>query len=197
MLRLLLLLLLTLAPLCGHALLDQVSWEATRIMRVNGREIATRVNHTPTHERISAVLGGVDITLIMRGDQQLLWQLLPDIGVYGETALAGLDTPQSIRVLGRERLGAETVAGQPTVKYRMTFQTADGSRREGFYWENAAGVHLRSRFPYVDRRGELRQIELELRNVRVGAQPMALFELPADLYRIPLDADTLLDLLGV
>jgi hypothetical protein len=26
---------------------------------------------------------------------------------------------------------------------------------------------------------------------------MALFELPPDLYRIPLDADTLLDLLGV
>jgi len=195
--QLLALALLMCAPLAAQALLDQVSWEGTRIVRVNGREFATRVNHTPSMERISGTLHGVKVTLIMRGDLDLLWQLLPDVGLYGESGLEGLDTPQNIRILGRERLGAETVASQPAVKYRITFRSAGGEQREGFYWENARGVHLRSRFPFVDRNGILRQVEFELRDVRVGAQAAALFDVPADSYRIPLDTDTLLDLLGL
>lgn len=192
----LLLLLLAFAPASAFALIDEVSWQATRIVRVDGREIVTQVRHTPTRERISAVLHGIELTFILRGDRNLLWQLTPNLSVYGEVDLTGFDTPQTVHILARERLGEETVAGQRTTKYRARFRSVDGDEREGFYWQNAAGIHLRSRFPLPDRNGALRQVELELRNVQAGPQAASWFEVPEGYFRLPLDAGTLLDLLG-
>ena len=88
--------------------------------------------------------------------------------------------------------------GQRATRFRLQYQTRGGEQREGFYWQNAAGVHVEDRFTVRDPEGRARQVELELKNLRVVAQPAALFELPADYRVMPVDATGILrDLLGI
>ena len=181
-------LLAALGPLPARALIDDTAYAATRIVRLDGREFATQVNHTRNRERISAIVSGVEVTVILRSDRNLAWQLMPMLGVYAEADVSRMDTPANIRIVSSEPLGEELVSGQSAMKYRAEFQTRDGARHQGFFWQNAAGVHVKSRFPVTDREGRTRQIELELRDLRVGTQDPGLFEVP-DGYR-QLDIDT-------
>lgn len=181
-----------LGALPAHALIDDTAYAATRIVRLDGREFATQVNHTRLRERVTANVGGVEVTVILRSDRNLAWQLMPMLGVYAEADVSRMDTPASIRIVSTEPMGEELVAGQSVMKYRARFQTRGGSQHEGFFWQNAAGVHVKSRFPVTDRSGRTRQIELELRDLRVGAQNPALFEVPADYRLIDVDTGALL-----
>ena len=179
------------------ALLDEVSWQATRVMRIDGRRIETRVHHTRLRERISTVVQGVELDLILRFDQGLMWQMTPLLGMANQTDISGMDSPANIRVLSREKIGQESVAGQPATRYRLRYRTRGGADGEGEYWQNAAGVHVRSRFSVVDPEGRTRHVELELADLRVVPQDESLFEPPADYSVIRVDAGALLrELLG-
>jgi hypothetical protein len=78
------------------------------------------------------------------------------------------------------------------MKYRAVFQTRNGGKHEGFFWQNKAGVHVKQRFPVTDRDGRTRLIETELRDLRVGAQDSALFEVPGNYRRIDVDTGAVL-----
>jgi hypothetical protein len=181
-----------LAALPAQALIEDTAYAATRIVRLDGREFATQVNHTRLRERISANVGGVDVTVILRSDRNIAWQLMPQMGIYAEADVSRMDTPANIRILSSEPLGEESVAGQSAMKYHAVFQTRDGGKHEGFFWQNKAGVHVKQRFPVTDREGRTRLIETELRDLRVGAQDPALFEVPGDYRRIDVDTGAVL-----
>jgi hypothetical protein len=174
------------------ALVEDVAYAATRIVRLDGHEFATEVNHTRQRERISANVGGVDVTVILRSDRNLAWQLVPMMGMYAEADVSRMDTPASVRIVSSEPMGQETVAGQGTTKYRAVFQTRSGSTHEGFFWQNKAGVHVKQRFPVTDRHGNTRLIETELRELRVGEQDPALFEVPEGYRLIDVDIESVL-----
>jgi hypothetical protein len=182
---------LCVAPV-AQAVLESVSYSATRVMRIDGTEITTRINHAPHMERITGSLGGLEMTLILRSDRNVVWQLVPFMSLYGEADISDMDTPDNIQILSREPIGNEVVQGQLTTKFRAEFLTRGGTRHEGFYWQNADGVHMRSAFPFIDRSGDVKQVELELRDVQLGDQPASLFELPAGYTRVDLDLPSLL-----
>ena len=185
-----------LAP-TAHAILDEVSWEATRIVRVDGRTLETRVHHTKLKERISALVKGVEINLVLRYDRKLIWQMTPMFALAAETDISEMDSPANIRVLSRQELGNETVGGNATTHWKIVYQTRGGARRQGEYWQNAAGVHVKSRFVVSDHEGKERRVELELRDLKVGAQPPGVFEVPEGYKVMPLDTGALLrDVLG-
>jgi hypothetical protein len=194
---LLLLLCTTLAP-TAHAILDEVSWEATRIVRVDGRTLETRVHHTKLKERISALVKGVEIDLVLRYDRKLIWQMTPMFALAAETDISAMDSPANIRVLSRQQVGKETVGGASSTHWKIVYQTRGGDRREGEYWQNAAGVHVKSRFVVSDPEGKERRVELELRDLKVGPQPPDVFEVPEGYEVMPLDTGAVLrDVLGV
>jgi hypothetical protein len=185
-----------LAP-TAHAILDEVSWEATRIVRVDGRTLETRVHHTKLKERISALVKGVEINLVLRYDRKLIWQMTPMFALAAETDISEMDSPANIRVLSRQQVGKETVGGVATTRWKIVYQTRGGARREGEYWQNGAGVHVKSRFVVSDPEGKERRVELELRDLKVGAQPPGVFEVPDGYKVMPLDTGALLrDVLG-
>jgi len=185
-------LLACLAALPARALIEDTAYSATRIVRLDGREFATQVNHTRLRERISANVGGVDVTVILRSDRNLAWQLVPQMGIYAEADVSGMDTPANVRIVSSEPLGEETVAGQSAMKYRAVFQTRNGGQHQGFFWQNKAGVHVKQQFPVTDRNGRTRLIETELRELRVGAQDPALFEVPDGYRRLDIDTGAVL-----
>lgn len=187
---------LVIAMLCylpqAHAILEGVSYSATRVMRVDGTEFITKVNHAPHMERITGVVGGLELTLILRSDRNVVWQLIPFMSMYGEADISEMDTPDNIQILSREEVGNERINDEVVIKYRAEFLTRGGTRHAGFYWENPAGVHVRSEFPFIGRDGTEKKVELELRDVLVGAQPTTLFEVPAGFTKIDVDLASLL-----
>lgn len=190
------LLVVLLAP-TAHAILDEVSWEATRIVRVDGRQIETRVHHAKLKERISAVVKGVELDLVLRYDRKVAWQMTPMFALAAETDISAMDSPANIRVLSRQRIGRETLGGVAVTRWKILYDTRGGARREGEYWQNAAGVHVKSRFTVTDPGGKARHIELELRDLTVGPQPPEVFEVPEGYQVMPLDTSALIrDVLG-
>lgn len=181
-----------LAALPAQALVEDTAYAATRIVRLDGREFATQVNHTRLRERISANVSGVDVTVILRSDRNVAWQLVPQMGIYAEADVSGMDTPANIRIVSSEPMGEEAVAGQSAMKYRAVFQTRNGGQHQGYFWQNKAGVHIKQQFPVTDRNGRTRQVELELRDLKVGAQDPALFEVPEDYRRFDIDTGAVL-----
>ena len=97
------LLCLVIALLAGraHAILDEVAWEATRIVRVDYRSFETRVHHTRLKERIGAVVQGVELDLVLRYYRHLMWQMTPLFAMAGETDIADIDTPANVRIVAR------------------------------------------------------------------------------------------------
>jgi hypothetical protein len=182
----------TLGAPAARAILDEVSWEATRVVRVDGREIKTRVHHAKLKERISAVVKGVELDLVLRYDRKLLWQMTSLFELAAETDISAMDTPANIRVLSRTRVGNEPVGGAPATHWRLSYQTQGGAKHEGEYWQNAAGVHVKSRFSVSDPEGKSRQVELELRDLQVGPQSADLFEVPEGYKVMPLDSGELI-----
>lgn len=181
----------------ASAILDELSWEATRIVRVDGRQLETRVHHAKLKERISAVVKGVELDLVLRYDRQVAWQMTPMFALAAETDISAMDSPANIRVLSRQRIGKETVGGVATTRWKILYQTRGGARREGEYWQNAAGVHVKSRFTVTDPEGKARRVELELRDLTVGPQPPEVFEVPDGYKVMPLDTGALIrDVLG-
>jgi len=176
----------------ADAVIESVSYAATRVMRIDGYELVTEVHHAPHMERITAELAGFETSLILRSDRSLVWHLIPLLGIYGESDISEMDTPDNVEILSREPLGAELVQGQPAVKHRALFRTRGGTTHEGFYWENADGVHVRSEFTYIDAAGEPKRMELELSNVKVGPQPAHLFEVPDGYRKVDIDLPSLL-----
>jgi hypothetical protein len=94
-----------LAALPAQALIEDTAYAATRIVRLDGREFATQVNHTRLRERISANVGGVDVTVILRSDRNIAWQLMPQMGIYAEADVSRMDTPDNVRIVSSEPLG--------------------------------------------------------------------------------------------
>jgi hypothetical protein len=150
------------------------------------------VNHTRLRERISANVSGVDVTVILRSDRNIAWQLMPQMGIYAEADVSAMDTPASVRIVSSEPLGEETVAGRSAMKYKAVFQTRNGGQHQGFFWQDKSGVHVKQQFPVTDRDGRTRLIETELRDLRVGAQDPALFEVPQDYRHIDVDIGAVL-----
>ncbi len=189
--RLLVLTLILFVP-SAHSVLDRVSYSATRVMRIDGTEFITTINHAPHMERITGTIAGLPLTLILRSDRNVVWQLIPFMSLYGEADISEMDTPDNVQILSREEVGNETINGQAAIKYRAQFLTRGGTRHEGFFWENVDGVHVRSEFPFIGRDGTEKRVELEVRDVQLGPQPAALFEVPTGFTRIEIDLASLL-----
>ena len=76
--------------------------------------------------------------------------------------------------VSRTRLGSERILGYNCVKYQLTFRSMRGTDTAFLWQAESLGIPIRTEIPNF--------AISELRNIRVGAQPPDLFEIPAD-YR--------------
>jgi len=80
-----------------------------------------------------------------------------------------------------ERIGEETVAGVPTVKYRVQAKTHFGHPFTGFAWTTVDNVYVRLEGEY-EQRGQKIPFTFQLRDLVIGPQDPALFTIPPE-YR--------------
>ncbi len=123
--------------------------------------------------------GIVGLTIIVRRDRQLSWTLNPKAKTYSEKAMTAEELKMALGDIpgevSRTRLGSERILGYNCVKYQLTFRSLRGTDTAFLWQAESLGIPIRTEIPNF--------AISELRNIRVGAQPPDLFEIPADYRR--------------
>ncbi len=119
--------------------------------------------------------GIVGLTIIVRRDRQLSWTLNPKSKTYSEKAMTAEELKMAMGDIpgevSRTRLGSERILGYNCVKYQVTFKSMRGNETAFLWQAESLGIPIRTEIPNF--------AISELRNIRVGAQPPDLFEVPA------------------
>ncbi|HWK43843.1 MAG TPA: hypothetical protein VNT30_03925 [Stellaceae bacterium] len=173
------------AALIGDA---AVPFSADRTVVTDGKTYQGRVYAVPGKQRHEQEIQGLNFVAVARADRRLAWVVLPDLKIYSEFAF-----PDAVNDLGDRSqlgpaLGTETVGGQRTTKYHVKHQGSDGSAIDGLVWLTADGIVMRLNGTYTPVHGKTVDASLELSNLRLGAQPAELFDLPPGVKPLPPEA---------
>lgn len=167
-----------------------VAYSATRIIEAGKERIEQRLYQQGAMvQRMETELNGQPSIIIMRGDRDLVWTVMPQQRMVMEMRMAhDVTDPMNIEIPDpdswvMERLGREAVNGIPATKYRVATDDGAKTRMRGHMWVSDHGIPVRTD---LETGGE--RILMELRNLVVGPQPAALFEPPADYQRHVLGA---------
>ena len=191
--------LLTLAQPRGSAALTlenaRVGFTAERLLVLDGKTYVGRIWHMPGEERHEQSLQGVNpILFILHNNSGIADIVLPKLHTVAElpvpTALTILEDPQLLKnPIGKERIG-----GVGTTKYTIDLTTPQG-RATGFLWLDPAGIPIKCEGRFRAPGGKLTTIRWELRHLRIGPQPAALFAVPRGYSKLTPEA--LAPLLGL
>jgi hypothetical protein len=166
-----------------------VAHDGIRLMSADGETVQSRFHYQPPgRHREEMTREGMSLVIILRQDLGLAWTLLPG-GMYMEISLDGDDaeTPFSAGssaegIVEYEKLGPEEVNGMATTRYRVV-TLEDGEEAEGYVWVTEHWIPLKSEVWMRDDHGF--RIRTEIRELRIGDQDPALFELPAGARKMP------------
>jgi hypothetical protein len=180
---------LLLAPAAGAATLGyaQVGFTADRILVIDGKSYVGKIWAMPGKERHEQAIHGFEPVFLLRADNPL-----------GEVVLAKLKTvvqfamPSELRLLGspelkRRPFGQDTVNGIATTKYAID-ETVPEGHAKGTLWLSRDGIPMKLAGTFTGQKGKVSTLRWELRRVRIGPQPAALFESPPGLSKLPPEA---------
>jgi hypothetical protein len=185
-------LLIVLAGLCGFTNVanaaplpvPKAEYSADRIMETPSGKFTGKVYVAKDKERTETDMGGMQSIMILRKDKQLGWMIMPSHKMYQTLDFAkareqsGSAPDDQIDVT---EVGAETVSGLNTTKYKMVMKVGSAG---GFIWISDEGIPIKMDMLSKDGRSKTR-ITVTLENVKIGALDPQLFELPAGLNAMP------------
>ncbi len=164
--------------MCGTAWAQGFS--ADMVSRGQGREMRGKINVSDEKMRLE-MQGSI---LITRMDQGVSWMLVPDQKTAMKQAIdpnAASQVSEKIKgEISREDLGDEAVGGRPARKFRATYE-AEGQRMTVLQWIGKEGIPLKVA-------SEDGKWSMEYQNLKVGAQPADLFEIPKDYQVLDFEA---------
>ncbi|RKZ12007.1 hypothetical protein DRQ50_12645, partial [bacterium] len=120
-------------------------------------------------------MGNQSMVTIQRFDLNKSWILMGQ-GMYIENDLGESAQAPEYKLIEKEVLGEEIINGMQTTKYKTVFQ-GPGGKFGGFTWLNADNIAVKG-FMISKENGQKQRIMFELRNIQIGNQDDALFDLP-------------------
>lgn len=134
-------------------------------------------------QRSETEMEGMKMVTIVRPDKQVAWTLMPVGNMYQEISLA--QAQQQTGTPGDDveitKLGSETVEGFDTTKYKMTMKDGHG---DGFLWLTKDNIPVMMQMNSQEG-GQRSTMTMTLKNLHIGPQNPALFELPPGYSRMP------------
>jgi hypothetical protein len=162
----------------GETLGDaRVGFSAERILVVDGRKYVGRMWQMPGEQRHEQELPAISPVFILRTGAALADVVLPQLHTVVKLAL-----PKEFALLGdpdllRRPTGQETVNGIATTKYTID-ENLPGGRIAGSLWLSRDGIPMKCDGKFEPKTGKRSTIYWELRDVKLGKQDEALFEVP-------------------
>lgn len=161
-----------------------VAYCADRVIESSAGTFGGRVCASEGRERTETDFKGMKSVMIVRPDLQLGWMLMPTQKMYQELDLAkarqqaGGAPSDDVKIT---EVGAEDVEGQSTTKYKLLMK--DGSAG-GFMWFTAQGIAVKMDLLQKSG-GKSERMTVTLKNLQVGPQDAATFEVPKDYSKMP------------
>src|SRR6516162_6992590 len=172
----------------GQTLGDaRVGFSAERILVVDGHRYVGRMWHMPGEQRHEQELPAISPIFILRAGSAHGDVVLPQLHTVVEFAL-----PKEFALLGnpnllREPIGQEAVNGIATTKYTIE-EDIPGGHIAGSLWLSRDGIPMRCDGSFEPDKGRRSTIYWELRDVKLGKQDQALFEVPQGYAKLPPEA---------
>jgi len=165
----------------------KIGFTAERVLVLDGQSYVGRMWNMPGEQRHEQTLPVIKPIFILRADSAIGDIVLPNLHTAVEFALprvlAALSRPAR---LGRP-VGHETVNGIATTKYAVDKTIAQG-RLTGALWLSDHGIPMRCDGSFTGHDGRISTVHWELRNVEIGRQDAALFEVPQGYSKLPPEA---------
>jgi len=161
-----------------------VEYSADRIMETESGTFEGKVYATKDKERSETTMRNMQSVMILRRDQQIGYMLMPAQKMYRQMDLAQAQQQSGAAPQNQvdiTEVGRETVEGQSTTKYKLIMK--DGSAG-GFMWFTADGILMKMDTVVKNGRDKSR-MTITLKNLKIGAQDAALFEVPAGYNAMP------------
>jgi Domain of unknown function (DUF4412) len=162
-----------------------VEYSADRQIESEKGTMTQKIYHAPGKERAETQMGGMASAMILRQDKKVAWMLMPSHKMYNE-----MDIGQARQSMGPTSpgenpeitvVGTETIEGRETTKYKLV--TAD-KKYGGFMWFTEEGIAIK--MDLLSREdGKKSRMTMTLKNLQVGDQDDALFEVPAGFNKMP------------
>lgn len=167
---------------------SEVEYSADQTMETAEISMEGPVYVAPGMERRETLIEGMRQITIMRHDKGVMWTLMPEERIYMEAKLAATGTGQgdlSGYEVEQTTVGEEEVNGMMTTKSRIIMTAKDGDKMGGFWWMSAEGILVKMDVIAIDK-GSKARIKKELKNIQIGHQDPALFEIPAGYSQMSL-----------
>lgn len=149
-----------------------------------GMVSAGRVYAAPGKERREMNGPSGPLVVILRHDLRLVWTLMPPSRAYAETPAPPPPAPPAPATA----IGEAVIEGIPTTKYRLGPAAAAGgpdASAQGHVWLTADGIPIRIE-QSGSQGGRPIGVMVTLKNLRIGRQDPALFEVPAGYRKVVL-----------
>ncbi len=161
----------------------QIGFRAERVLVFDGHRYVGRMWNMPGAQRHEQVLPAVKPVFILHADSAIGDIVLANLHVAVEFALPRVLAALSRPDLLGQPVGHETVNGIATIKYAVDKSIAQG-HLAGAFWLSDRGIPMRCDGSFTGN-GKVSTVHWELRNVEIGRQDAALFEVPRGYSKLP------------
>lgn len=181
--------LLLLPQVAGAATLGEarIGFSADRLLVIDGHSYQGKIWTMPGKERHEQAIQAFRPVFLLRTDSPVGEVVVPQLHTTVQFTM-----PPELRLLRDPKLtkhpaGEETVNGIETAKYKID-ETVPEGHAEGMLWLSRDGIPMKLAGSFTAQNGRVSTIRWELSHVKIGPQPAALFEAPADYSKLPPEA---------
>jgi hypothetical protein len=165
----------------------RIGFTADRLLVVDGHSYQGKIWTMPGRERHEQAIQGFRPIFLLRTDNPIGEVVLPQLHTTVQFAM-----PPELRLLRspeftKHPAGEERVNGIATTKYKID-ETVPEGHAEGALWLSRDGIPMKLTGSFTAQNGRVSTIRWELSHVKIGPQPAALFEAPADYSKLPPEA---------
>lgn len=164
----------------------KVEYSADSILEAERMTMKAKVYHAPGKERREQAMGDLKQIFITRKDKNVAWVVMPEQKMYMEMPFAQAKENEmdlSSYKVDQTPVGEETIEGIKTIKSKVVMTGPDGANFDGFLWMTAHGITMK--IDAVARgKGEKTRMKMTLKNLKIGKQDPALFEIPAGYQKM-------------
>jgi hypothetical protein len=165
----------------------RVGFSAERVLIIDGHSYVGKMWHMPGEQRHEQQFPAIKPVFILRSGDLAAAAVLPQLHTVVEFTLpeelSVLDDPELLR----KPVGEETINGIATIKYAVDESTKAG-HATGLLWLSGEGIPMRCDAKFEAAKGKVSTIHWELRDVKIGNQDAALFEVPQGYAKLPPEA---------
>lgn len=165
----------------------RIGFTADRLLVVDGHSYQGKIWTMPGKERHEQAIQGFRPIFLLHADKPIGEVVVPQLHTTVQFAM-----PPELRLLRspeftKHPAGEERVNGIATTKYKID-ETVPEGHAEGALWLSRDGIPMKLAGSFTAQNGRVSTIRWELSHVKIGPQPGALFEAPADYSKLPPEA---------